>query len=102
MEKLKMRYERVEGKNKELIFESEDFTSCLNWTITGLYDVAVKRSKAKIEQYYIDNIEYCKIKITYQRMHEDIKDVYTIYNWRNEWGNFINVQKTFEDNGKEV
>lgn len=98
MEKLKMIYERVEEGKKEKIFESEDFESCLNWTITGLYDTAIKRSTAKIEQYYVDGVEYCKIKITYKRAYENVKDIYTIFNWRNEWGNFINVQKTFEDN----
>lgn len=102
MEKLKMKYEKKENKSKTLIFESEDFNSCLNWTITALYDGAVKRSKLKIEQYYVDGKEYCKIKATYTRPYEDIQDIYTIYNWCNDWGNFINVYNTFKENGREI
>ena len=101
MEKLKMRME----KGKEIIFESEDRESIISWTITALFDNAVKRNKVKVEQYYVDNTEYCRIIATYKRMNLDYKEekeVYIIENWRNEWGNFINTYKTFEDNGIEV
>jgi hypothetical protein len=104
MEKLKMKYERKIGKEKELIFETDNFESTLNWTITALYDGAVKRAKIKTNQYYIGNVEYCEIIATYTRYEEDqeIKDIYTIRNWRNDWGNFINVHKTFENNRIEL
>lgn len=102
MEKLKMKYERMEKGKKEVAFESEDFNTCLNWTITALFDGNVKRCKIKIDQYYVDGKEYCKIQATYKRNYEETKDVYTIYNWCNEWGNFINVYKTFENNGKKI
>lgn len=101
MEKLKMIYERKEDNKKEKIFETEDRQSVLNWTITALYDGAIKRAKIKVNQYYEDKVEYCEIIATYTRYdidNKEIKDIYTIKNWRNDWGNFINVAKTFEDN----
>lgn len=102
MEKLKMRMETNEEGKKKIIFESEDKESIINWTITALYDGAVKRCKIKIDQYYgKDGIEYCRIKATYKRLDPDyneIKETYIIENWMNDWGNFINVQKTFKNN----
>lgn len=103
MKKLKMKMERVEEGKKITIFESDDFDSCLSWTITALYDGAVKRCKLKIDQYYGDDgKEYCKIKATYVRPYDDVKEIYTIENWRNDWGNFINVCKTLQDNRIEI
>lgn len=104
--KLKMRMETNEEGKKKTVFESTDKESIINWTITALYDGAIKRCKLKIEQYYGDDgKEYCKIKATYTRLDPDyneIKETYTIENWSNDWGNFINVYKTFKNNGIEV
>ena len=105
MEKLKMKYERKENGVKETIFKTEDKESIINWTITALYDGAVKRCKIKIDQYYIYGDEYCKIIATYTRCNLDgemVKDIYTIENWNNDWGNFINVYKTFKNNDVEI
>ena len=103
---LKMRMETSEEGRKNPIFESTDKESIINWTITALYDGAVKRCKLKIDQYYgEDGKEYCRIKATYKRMNgnfEEIKETYTIENWSNDWGNFINVYKTFKNNEIEV
>ena len=102
MEKLTMTCERQENGKKEQIFKTFDKESIINWTITALYDGAVKRCKIKIDQYYADDHqEYCKIRATYTRHNQDYnekKEIYTIKNWCNEWGNFINPQKTFKTN----
>lgn len=105
MKELKMYMERIEGKEKEKVFESTDKESIISWTITALFDGAVKRCNIKIDQYYEEDIEYCRIKATYKRYTPDnteVKEVYIIENWRNDWGNFINVYKTFKDNNIEV
>ena len=105
MENLKMRMEtNEEGKNK-IIFESEDKESIINWTITALYDGAVGRCKIKIEQYYEEGKEYCRIKATYKRTSLDFseyKERYIIENWCNEWGNFINVYNTLKNNNIKI
>ena len=105
MEKLKMRMETNEEGKKKIVFESEDIESIINWTITALYDGALKRAKIKIEQYYNEGKEYCRIKATYTRLDPDyneIKETYIIENWSNSWGNFINVYDTFKNNKIEV
>lgn len=103
---LKMHMETTEEGKKKIIFESNDVESIISWTITALYDGAIKRCKIKIDQYYgEDGKEYCKIKATYKRLDPDyneIKETYVIENWSNEWGNFINVNKTFKNNNIEI
>ena len=102
MKKLEMRMETNEEGKKKIVFESTDKESIINWTITALYDAAVKRCKVKIEQYYGDDgEEYCRIKATYKRLDPDyneIKEIYIIENWCNDWGNFIDVYKTMTGN----
>lgn len=104
--KLMMRMETNEEGKKKIVFETKDVESILKWTITALFDGAVKRCKIKIEQYYNDDKkEYCRIKATYKRMgvdYEEIKETYIIENWRNEWGNFINVYDTMIQNNFEI
>lgn len=104
--KLYMKMETNEEGKKKVVFETYDIDSIIRWTITALYDGAVKRNKIKIEQYYGDNgKEYCRIKATYKRIgvdYEEIKETYTIENWRNDWGNFIDVYDTFYDNNIEI
>lgn len=106
MEKILYMYaERIEGKQKQKIFESYDVESITSWTITALFDGAVKRCKIKINQYYIDDVELCEIIATYTRTdpeYNEIKEKYVIKNWRNDWGNFINVYKTLKDNNIEI
>ena len=71
----------------------------INWLVTILYDGNIKRAKVKIDQYYEDGKEYCKVVGKYRDNIEDNKYlVYEITGLRNEWGNFINMQKTFIDN----
>lgn len=105
MEKLKMRMETNEEGKKKIVFQSEDFESVVNWTITALFDGAVKRCKIKTEQYYTDGKEYCRITAIYTRLDPDyneIKEKYIIENWSNDWGNFINVYDTFKNNNIEL
>ena len=106
MEKLKMRMEAIKEGKKKIVFESEDKESIINWTITALFDGAVKRCKIKVDQYYAeDGKEYCRIKATYKRYNPDnneIKENYIIENWSNDWGNFINVYKTLKNNNIKI
>ena len=105
-EKLFMYMESTEEGKKKRIFETYDHESIINWTITALFDGAVKRCKIKIDQYYIENgKEYCRIKAIYKRTdpeYNEIKETYVIENWCNEWGNFINVYKTLKNNNIEI
>lgn len=97
MEKLHMYAKTKEEGKERILFDSYDKDSIISWTITALFDAAVKRCKVKVEQYYIDNKEYCRIKATYERSNS--KDTYIIENWSNQWGNFIDVYDTFKNNG---
>lgn len=105
MEKLKITYYRREQEGIQKVFESYDVDSIINWTITALYDGAIKRCKIRVDQYYVDGKEYCKIRATYTRLdpeYNEIKDQYIIENWSNDWGNFINVYDTFKNNNIEI
>ncbi len=105
MEKLKLKYERKEEGIKKEIFTTENVDSVISWTLTALYDGAIKRAKVKTNQYYIDNKEYCEIIATYTRYNpdgEEVKDIYTIKNWSNDWGNYINVYDTLKNNNIEI
>lgn len=99
MEKLKV----IAKKDKKIVFESENLESVFNWLITILYDGNIKRAKVKIEQYYEDDKEYCKVVGTYRDNIEDNKYiVYEVTGLRNDWGNFINMQETLIDNNIRI
>ena len=79
MKELKMYMQRIEGKEKEVVFESTDKESIISWTITALFDGAVKRCNIKVDQYYEENIEYCRIKATYKRYSPDNTEIKEVY-----------------------
>lgn len=99
MEKLKI----VGKKDKKVLFESDNVEVIINWLVTILYDGNIKRAKVKIEQYYEDGKEYCKVVGKYRdTIDGDRMLIYTITGLRNDWGNYINVQKTLIDNNIRI
>lgn len=105
MEKLKLTMVTTEEGRENPVYVTEDNESVIQHTITALYDGAVKRCKLKIEQYYEEGKEYCRIKATYERYgvdFEKFKDTYIVEGWCNDWGNYINVFNTFKDNNIDI
>ena len=100
---------KVIAKNKsgKILFESENVESVLNWALTILYDGQVKigdtrktRAKVDVSKYYDkDGKDYTKIIGEYDdNINPGGKLIYIVTGFRNDWGNFINVQNTFTDN----
>ena len=95
--KLQIKGYKKENGNITELFISDNVNDVINHVITELYDIAIKRCKGKIEQYYADNgQEYCYIKTTYK--YDDHEYIYIISGFRNDWGNYINVYNTLSDN----
>ena len=100
---------KVIAKNKsgKILFESENVESVFNWALTILYDGQVKigdtrktRAKVDVSKYYDkDGKDYTKIIGEYDdNINPGGKLIYIVTGFRNDWGNFINVQNTFTDN----
>lgn len=93
----------IAKRDEEILFESTNVESVLNWLITMLYDGHIKRAKIKIEQYYKDGKEYCKVISKYKDSLNEGKFLeYTVTGLRNEWGNYINMQVTLLENNIRI
>lgn len=86
----------LETNKITLTLETTDHESCLNHMITMLYDKAIKRNSLKIRKYFENDKEYCYLE---QKILENNASYYYIVTGiRCDWGNFINMTKTINDN----
>ena len=89
-------------KSKEKVYcISNNASIVINQLITILYDAQLKRCKCKIEQYYENGKEYCRVIGSYKGDFD--KNVqHIVSGFSNEWGNFINVGDTLINNKIEI
>ena len=88
----------VVERGGEIIHQSANTQEVIKQIITILYDAQLKRCKCKIEQYYKGTNEYCRIIGKYKDSDGKYTFNYIVSGFCNEWGNFINVDRTLTEN----